>query len=210
MIRFFKELFHRRKSERVILDLIQSQERGYIARESDIHSIHDTWKKLQNSNRNEYDDFYNVCLYSSIVGRDIAFLWDKFTITERAFEKNLYGRLLCMTIIEFLDDINKLLGKRLRQELERNGITEFMPDLNEINKKFSDIKKQYSKELKLIRNNCAAHKTKSAIDLLDFTSKENFKNLHHISTEVSRTDNLLTKFTTKVILKITNDIIVER
>src|SRR5690606_20964109 len=128
----------------------------------------------------------------------ISILWNDYSLANNNTKKNLYGRLLSMTIIEFLDDINGLLGKNLRIELKSNNMAEFIKELNEINKVFSTVKIKNNSELRLIRNNSAAHKSKNAKDLIDFTDQAHFENLHKISVEVSKTNIKLNELTTKI------------
>lgn len=146
----------------------------------------------------KYDEFYNVCLFSSIVNRDISILWNKYSLSNKNAEKNLFGRLLSMTLIEFLDDINGLLGKNLRLELENNLMGEFVYELNAINKEFAQVKKLHNAELRIIRNNCAAHKTKKAKDLINFTQKQEFESLYEISTDTSKINIKLIHLTIKI------------
>lgn len=171
-------------------------------RNSDIRTTLRIWNDLQKSGRNNYDEFYNACLYSSIVTRDISFLWNDYSQTTNETQKNLYGRLLSMTIIEFLDDINGLLGKNLREELESNNMSEFILELKNINKEFATVKKQNNAELRRIRNNSAAHKSKIAKDLINYTEQVHFENIHKISVEISKTNIKLNELTTKIIYRI--------
>ncbi|WP_054851802.1 hypothetical protein [Olleya sp. ITB9] len=174
-----------------------------LIRLSDIDTNRKIWNDLQKSGINNYDEFYNVCLYSSIVYNDISILFDNYQTSESPTQKNLFGRLLCMTIIEFLDDINELIGKNLRQELESNNMSEFIDELKIIGKEFSSLKKENNTELRKIRNNSAAHKTKMAKDLINFTKENPFKNLNEINTKISLINDKLTKLNTTIILKIT-------
>lgn len=175
-------------------------------RESDIESIYNTWEELNKARIYNYDEFYNVSLYSSIVNRDISILWNNLILSERKSEKNLYGRLLSMTIIEYLDDINGLLGKNLRKELEQNNMGEYINLLNGINKSFSKIKTQFNSELREIRNNSAAHKTKDSKVLLNFTQKDQFQSLDKITTIVSKINLTLIQLFSQIIFKITEQI----
>ena len=111
-----------------------------------------------------------------------------------------------MTIIEYLDDINSLLGKNLRCELIANDMEEFVDVLNKINKSFSELKVQYNSELRKIRNNAAAHKTKKAKDLIDFTDKFQYKQLHNVAVFVSEINIILYKLTTEIIVKISGQV----
>lgn len=141
----------------------------------------------------------NACIFSSINNRDIQFLSKNYGVSKNENEKNLFGRLLSMTIIEFLGDINNLLGDNLRNELIKNGYQEFIDELKLINKEFSSIKSKHNKELRKIRNNASAHKTKNAMDLIDFTQNFEMKNIISIAVDVMTINNKFTRLSTRII-----------
>ncbi len=205
MIQVLKKVLGNWETKRIKNKLKKTLKRNDLARESDIESVHNLWLNLQKRKIHKYDEFYNVCLYSSIVSRDISILWNKYSLSENDAEKNLFGRLLSMSLIEFLDDINGLLGRNLRLELERNSMEKFVEELNLINKEFARVKKQHNTELREIRNNCSAHKTKKAKDLIDFTKNNHFENLHEISADTSKINIKLTELTTKIIYGINDE-----
>jgi|TARA_R100000501_G_C2606952_1_gene102469 hypothetical protein len=205
MIKSFTDFWINIEKRRTKRNLKKALKKADISTDQDIDSLSDIWKKLQAAKIYNYDEFYNVCLFSAIVGRDIRILWNNYHLTNNENEKNLFGRILSMTIIEFLDEINGMLGKSLRQELQKNGMEKYENELNRINKKFAQIKKQHNTELRKIRNNAAAHKTKKAKDLIDF-KKKHFENLFEISTDVSRNNIELTNLTTQIIYEIIDHI----
>lgn len=182
----------------------ESLERAEGKRLDDIDTSRKVWSKLQSIGVSDYDEFYNVVIYSSVVYNDMSILIDSYLNSNSKTQKNLFGRLLCMTIIEFLDDINALIGKSLRKELEINNMIEFIDELKVINKEFASIKKENNSQLRMIRNNSAAHKTKKAKDLIDFTKGIPFKNLEDLAVKVSNTNSKLTELSTKIILRITD------
>jgi len=147
-------------------------EKSDIIRDADIEAMQKLWKAFHDNRKKKYDNLMNVCLFASIVGRDIQFLSKYYVISKSSNERNMFGRLLVMTVYEFLHDINGLMGKDLREELKRNGMVEFLNPLGSLNKSFSRIKKDNQEFLKTIRNNFAAHKTKDSRELIDFTKRE--------------------------------------
>jgi len=206
MINKLKEILRKRKTTQLRNDLRKTISESEKIREADINSIQTTWESLKQAGIHKYDKFYNVCLYSSSVNQDISILWNNYTLTESKSEKNLYGRLLSMTIIEFLDDINGLLGKNLRIELISNDMEEFVVVLNKINKSYSNLKTQNNSELRKIRNNAAAHKTKIAKDLIDFADKIHYEKLDKIAALTSEINIILNQLSTEVIKKITKQV----
>lgn len=177
-------------------------EKGLIEREKELKELVELWKLFQLNGKNKYDQFVNVCIFTSISCRDILLLTNRYLYTDIEVEKNLYGRLLCMTIIEFLHDINGLLGNRLRKELISNGYNQFVDELNRINKSFDRIKKSHHKALGEIRNNAAAHKTKNAKDLIYFTEKLNIEDIAAISRKIQLLNIDFNQLSTKIIRQI--------
>tara|TARA_Y100001963_G_C6689408_1_gene403879 strand:+ start:119 stop:742 length:624 start_codon:yes stop_codon:yes gene_type:complete len=175
----------------------------------DIESIKNTWSKLNKLQIYNYDELYNTCLYSSIVYNDISVLYDFYINTNNHYHANLYGRLLSMTIYEYLQDINKLLGKNLRQELEKNNLIEFVNELKIINKEYASIKNENQKFLKNIRVNSAAHKSKDSKYLVEIISENHSKELNKLALRTSEITNKLIQLTSKIISKITKDLTVK-
>ena len=167
-------------------------------KETSIESIHSVWRELNEREVYKFDEFFNAYLYSSIIDRDILLLWTNYSKVLVDSKKNLYGRLLIMTLIEFLEDINILLGKDLRPELIKNGMENFVSQVNIVNKEFAVIKKQNNTVLRHIRNNASAHKTKKAKDLIGFTRQEYFDNLNEITSKVFQNNIKLTELNTKI------------
>jgi hypothetical protein len=108
------------------------------------------------------ESLYHIGMAVNVVQADFAILLERYLLSSRDYEKKLYARILAVTIIEFLDDVNNLLGKDLVQELEKLGFKKYVPKLKEINKNLSAFKKSHGKLLREIRNTAMAHKAKSA------------------------------------------------
>jgi len=143
------------------------------------------WKLHQKTKQSKkFNEYFNTALYCSITLRDISILYMDYITTKNKSKQNLYSRLLSMTIIEFLEDINFLLGKNLKQEFESNELKEFIPELNNINKKFALLKKENNKELRIIRNNASAHKTKDSLKLINLTDKTHVKEIEKITSNI--------------------------
>lgn len=205
MINWFKKNTIKNKIE----EIEKSLEKAGTLRLKDIETNQKIWKQLQNRNINKFNNFYNLCLYSSIVNNDIAMLYDDYIMSKSSMKKNLYARLLSMTIFEFLDDIHHLMGKDFILELNSNKLSEFHDERKKISKRFSALKNKHQKELKKIRNNAAAHKTKKAKDLVELTKEKPFEDLNSIAKEITFINQDLIKLTTKIINIITATLIHE-
>lgn len=138
------------------------------------------WEKLRKNGKNNADNYLNACVYILLVNRDIFYLYSLFYFEKNSLKKNFYGRLLSMTIYEYLSDVNHLIGKSMIQEIERNNWdSDLIIDLRKICKSYSMVKKKFERELKEIRNNASAHKSKESERLYHYT-KLDFKFLYAI------------------------------
>lgn len=197
---FISELFNKKKS---FNDLLLKAENNRL---SDIETNKKTWQKLQKLGISNYNELYNLCLYSSIVYNDISIIYDNYVLSKSETQKNLFARLLCLTIIEFLDDIDPMIGKNLRTELKSNEMGEFIAELKAVGKEFSTIKNINNSVLRKIRNESAAHKTKNSKDLIIYSTELPFENLNELNTQISTALIKLTKITTRIITKLTEQL----
>ena len=90
---------------------------------------------------------------------------------------------------------------RVTKELNENGFSHFITDLNEIGKEIKQIKKS-SKNFKKIRDNAVAHKTKNKIDLLELIFGINEKEVLDIATETIKVNTKLVKVFTQIVNEI--------
>ena len=155
-------------------------------RSIEILLIQKLWDNLSKMGNSKYDKLLNVCLYSSLTNRDIYYLAENYYFQKNLTRKNFFGRLLCMSIIEFLDDMNNLLGKNFLTELENNDMEVFINPIKQLNKAYSDLKKNYNKDLREIRNNAAAHKNKDAKYLVKFYTLLPVNNLTEIGYNIGK------------------------
>lgn len=186
-----------KKSKKVNLE--NSLKVSEQTRERDIESIHETWKILKKAKIKNYDKFYNVSLFSAIVYHDICILTDSYFSSKSNSSKNLYARLLGMTIIEYLDDINGMIGKDLRLELINNNLPEVEKEILIVNKNFSNLKRKHNSRLRDIRNKSTAHKVKNADELINFTRDNFFEDVYELSLEVSSINKEFIQISTKVV-----------
>ena len=128
---------------------------------------------------------------------------------ERQILKSLYGRHLSMTLIEYLEDINFLIGKNLRESLEENNIHDFAQDLRSINKDFSKLKEKYNTELRNIRNEASAHKSKDAKVLYQHYISPPIEDLVlvELSLEVSQLNTRLLNLSSSIVNRISKSIV---
>ena len=164
------------------------------------------WDNLSKKGISKYDKLLNVCLYSSLTNRDIYYLAEYYYFQKNTSRKNFFGRFLCMSIIEFLEDINIMLGKELLVELENNDMMVFLEPVKKLNKAYADLKKKYNKELKIIRNNASAHKNRDAKYLINFHLALSINNLTEIGYNIGKLESHFDFITNLIITEMTYQI----
>lgn len=171
-------------------------------RSTEIALLEKLWSNLSNKGITKFDKLINLCIYSSLNNRDIYYLAEYYYFEKSKTRKNFYGRLLCMAIIEFLDDINFLLGKELTQELQSNDMLVFVDNVKSLNKSYAALKKQYNTELREIRNNAAAHKNKEAKYLMEFHKNIPIANLTEIGYNIGKLEAHFQNITTIMFIEV--------
>lgn len=111
-----------------------------------------------------------------------------------------------MSIVEFLEDFNYLLGKDLLDELNKNNMTLFVEHIKKLNKAYSDLKKKYNQEFRLIRNNAAAHKNKNARYLAKLHTVLPINNLTEIGYNIGKFEYYFQEITNLILIEMSAQI----
>lgn len=165
-------------------------------------SINDLCKILTDFKKHKYnkhDSFFNLCIFSDIVNIDLTILLEKVRLANREQEKKLYARVIALTIVDYLDNINVLIGRDCLTELKNNNMTEFLDEFKSINKKFSIFKKDNERVLRDIRNNTIAHKSIDGLKLNAHINNIIVENIYTIGLELIIYTKEFTDLSTKII-----------
>lgn len=170
--------------------------------EEDIQNI----KTLLLQNKSYQTDFfnslYNSSIYISIFDMDVSILTEKFILSKRDYEKKLFARILALTIIEFLDDINPLIGRDLSKQLRDLKQEKFVIPVREISKKFAKYKNENEQYLRIVRNNTIAHKNTDALELHKFINEIESEEIYNLAIELKKLSTEFNKLSTKIIYSI--------
>lgn len=182
----------RKKVKNAINDnLISSQE-----------SIEQMSKILRDFNGYKYhkhDNFLNLCIFSDVVNIDLTIMLERIRLSERNSEKKLYARVLATVIIDYLENINTLIGRDCLKELTENKMSEFASEFKAINKNFSNFRKENEKQLRDIRNNTIAHKSKNALILTDKIENIDVEEIYNFGMQLQEYSTEFTNLSTKII-----------
>lgn len=183
-------------------ELIAVNQKNFELTADEVNSTREFYEKMRNHGIRRFDNFLNLSLITSITNTDISILTQDIRLAKHRFQKLFYARMLAMVIIEYLKDINELLGFKLIGELNSNNFQEFVPIIKEINSKYAGIRKKHETLLNNIRNNVSAHKTKEALNLVQYIYNIDPDEIFHIGLEIIQINTELTSEGTKLIYKI--------
>lgn len=196
-----------KKSQKKELDqarnkLTESVDDSLKLAEEGVRTMEDVFKKYRHFNNKSFDSFFHVCIFSSIVQSDLILLLEKFRLAKRKYEQLLIGRVIALTIIEYIDDINVLIGRDLLKELTTNKHEEFIPPFKEISKKYAVLKRDNEALLRSIRNNAIAHKSKDSVKLIKAIYDFDAEPVYLLGMEVNSLATKLNDLTTLVFYKL--------
>ena len=145
-------------------------ERSDEGRDEVLDKLFELWNLIKKKKGNKADTYFNASIYILLVNRDIYYLYNLFYFEKKLSKKNFYGRMLSMTIIEYLRDINLIIGRDMIAEIKKNEWDErLIDDLKKICKSYSTLRNKYNEQLTEVRNKSAAHRTKDSQRLYHFT-----------------------------------------
>ena len=183
--------------------MITSTDICLSAIESSINHSKTTFELLKKREIRLFDGLYHLCIYSAIAQADLTLLTEKYNLSKRDYERLLFGRLIALFIIEFIDDINSLIGRDLLRELDKmNYFSSFIPPFKDINKQFSILKKNNDKMLRRIRNNSTAHKSKDSFLLHENVYGIDAQSILLLSVDVLNLSNRITIESEKIVRRI--------
>lgn len=188
--------------EKTRKELIDINQKNFELAANDVNSTREFYEKMRNHGIRRFDNFLNLSLITSITNTDISILTQDIRLAKHRFEKLLYARMLAMIIIEYLKDINDLLGFKLIGELNSNNFQEFIPIIKDLNSQYATVRKKHETLLNNIRNNVSAHKTKEALSLVQYIYNIDPDEIFYIGLEIININIQLTNEGTKLIYKI--------
>lgn len=196
--------------DKLKIGLIASIDVNINSRQVSIDNFCNLLQDFSSNNYSKYDSFFNLCIYSDLTSIDLTILLEKISLAKRDQEKKLYARIIATIIIDYLENINVLLGHDCLMELKANRMTAFLDEFKEVHKKFSNFKKENDRLLRNIRNNTFAHRTKSAVKLNDLINKINVDVIYDFGLELNGYTNDFVNLSTKVIYYIADSMAEEK
>lgn len=127
-------------------------------------------------------NLYNaLCLQDLIIG--LKYL-DGSQAMNNQLEANYFARIVAHNSHEILDDLNKLVGKDLRNYIIEHYDLELLEQVDSSIKSLNSIKKENSSTLKEIRNNLFGHKLKDGIKQAEMMMNVKHRDIYNIGDQI--------------------------
>lgn len=113
----------------------------------------------------ELHKFFDKALFIALNQMDLIIGLKYLDISQAIgnnLEANYFARVLVLSCHEILNDLNKMGGIKIRDELTKKLGVEKLKELDEVTIEMNFMRKKYLKELKLLRNKVLGHKHEEA------------------------------------------------
>ena len=128
---------------------------------------------------------YEVSKFFIVYVADLTVLTRDMACHPDWWASRLYARLLAMTMLEFVEDVPQVLGKRFRESLKAVAPADVHSKrVSGITKQLSDFRKKHETLLRQIRRISAAHRDHDANLLLSVIEEININSLVKMATEL--------------------------
>jgi len=199
MFNFFRKNINERKLAKAKIELSTVLQQNIDDSENSIKEFSTMIADFRKHKYHRHDAFLNLCVFSSIVEIDLTLLLERIQLSSRIQEKKLYARVIAVTIVDYIENINVLIGKDCIKELQLNHMDHFIDEFKALNKRFSMFRKANDFYLRDIRNNTLAHKCKDALTLKRAIDRVDPDEIFSQGMEVKAFGDEFVKISTKVL-----------
>jgi hypothetical protein len=137
--------------------------------------------------KEEEHKFFDKALFTVLNHLDLAIGLKYVDISQAAgnqLEANYFSRVLILTSHEILNDLNKMLGKDLRLEIQEKIGIEGMKEIDESTKELNILRKKHLKKLKDLRNSVLGHKYEYAYQQAEMIVDIDVKEIYNIGNDI--------------------------
>ena len=154
----------------------------------------------KDKNLSAFVPLYNAVQYCGIADLDLSILVHQMMTAETDWRRKLYARLLAMTLVECIEDIESVMGKKFQNtaSVVLNGSTH-LNEVYEIRSTISKFGKQHGALLREIRNIAAAHRDRDAELQIVVINNTDIKNIWTLSMEFLNHLGQFTELMTRVL-----------
>ena len=164
------------------------------------------YPKVFEKDEHEYlHAFFDRNLYNALCQLDLIIglkYLDVSQAVNNKIEANYFGRIVAHSSHEILDDLNKMVGRDIRNYVIDKHEKSYLDKIDSSVKSLNKIKKDYFKTLKEIRHNLFGHKLKEGHQQAEMIVKVDNKEIYKIGNEIFKKQNDLLKNFIELIEKI--------
>jgi len=159
-----------------------------------LHQVRETRIKLAKYNMPDVLQLYDASQFCIAYAADLTVLTRDMACARDWWEERLYARLLALTMLECVEDLPVILGKKFRNSLAAVvPNNEYKQRLSKISSNLSAFKNRHDRELRHIRQIAAAHRDHDPNVLISLIEQLDMKKLmkmagalHDLQTEFAR------------------------
>ena len=148
----------------------------------------------------KFHKFFDKALFTSLNQLDLVIglkYLDFSQAVGNKLEANYFARVVILNSHEILNDLNKIVGKEIRNDLVLKVGEKDVKDLDDSIKNLNTLRKEHLKTLKELRNKVLGHKLSDAHQQAKMIFKIDLIKVYKIGNEIS-------KVQMKVMLNLTN------
>jgi hypothetical protein len=150
--------------------LTQNIKKGRAGLEKDYAKNFETQEKtlsiivsgLEHANHNKFttaSTVWNISGYINLISYDLKIISRDLTFAGKDWEKRLYARQAFLLIYESMNDLLRLLGKNLLNEINQFSDAEaYKQKVKTITSRLNEFKAEYEPVIKVVRHNTIAHR----------------------------------------------------
>ena len=151
-----------------------------------LKEVANTRKKLEKYSVSDVLCLYDAAQFCIMFDADMTILVRDMCCTSDWWQSRLYGRLLAMTMVECVEDIPAVLGKRFRESMRLVVSGDLQRErIIAISKSLSEFRKRNEAELRNVRRTAAAHRDHNVNVQFDVIDKLDLKKLNALSGELN-------------------------
>ena len=144
-------------------------------------------KVFEKSEFQELHSFFDKALFTVLNQLDLIIGLKYLDISQAVgnkLEANYFARVLILTSHEILNDLNKMVGKRVRNELFQNVGEDELKELDEGTKEMNNLRKRHLDKLKNLRNKVLGHKLEHANQQAEIMKSINLMDIYDIGNSI--------------------------
>jgi len=130
---------------------------------------------------------WNIAIYLNIAGHDLSILVQQLHFERETWARKQIARHVVLAIYEITEDMTQLLGKKIREPLEKLGLlTKFEKQIGKVRKPLNEFWNENQESMQEIRCMSAAHRDHDGLALLEAIDTINVQKIAVLGLEINK------------------------